>query len=507
MNQTPKTPDKTQPARTPAHAGVPASSQWDLSTKRIVWVLLLVLAIFVFWLSLDVLPLLILAAIVSYILNPVVDLVARIHIPRSITTIVLYILVLVALVLLPVLFLPVLIEQLRQLGAFDVGRTATGLFNWLMQGLNNLPDTLSFLGIEIPTDQIAQQLETGFQQITFVPTVAEVLNYIQQGISTATGIVSSTAAISVSVVGGIVQTIFAAIVVFFLSLYITKDVPRMRRYVEELFPASYQPELREVLRRMGYIWSAFFRGQIVLSLAVFLVTWLSLRLVGMPGALILAIVAGVLEVIPQIGPTIAMIPAVIVALIQGSSVLSDFGIGNIGFALITIGIYFLIQQVENSVLVPRIIGGSINLHPVVVICGVAVGFNVFGVLGAFLAAPVIASLRVLGSYVHAKLLDYPPFENDPFPQGRRGVRYRRTVTGNQMLYAELTQKERSAADATIGVPGDGQTMKRNAPGVELTSLASSSNPQTASANGAGIENASPSAPGFVAVDPEKQGKS
>ena len=153
----------------------------------------------------------------------------------------------------------------------------------------------------------------------------------------------------------------------------------------------------------------------------------------MPGALILGILAGTLEIVPNLGPTLAMIPAVIVALIQGSEVLRPLGIDNVSFALITIAIYFIIQQLENNIVVPRVIGDSVNLHPVVVICGVVVGLNVGGILGAFLAAPVLASLRVIGGYIHAKLLDYPPFQGGSFPAAKPKQRsYRRTVKGEEL---------------------------------------------------------------------------
>jgi hypothetical protein len=201
--------------------------------------------------------------------------------------------------------------------------------------------------------------------------------------------------------------------------------------------------LVDLLRRMGSIWQAFFRGQIILSITVGVVTWMALELAGMPGALILGILAGSLEIIPTLGPVLSMIPAVIIALIQGSTVLGEYGVNNFGFALITLAIYFIIQQLENNILVPRIIGGGVNLHPIVVICGVAIGFNLFGILGALFAAPVIASLRVLGGYIHAKLLDYEPF--DPPGKGRprapTTVVYRRTVTGEELAI-------RAAARAT-----------------------------------------------------------
>lgn len=425
---------------------IPASHGWDTATKRTVLIIMLVGMIALLWIARSVLPWLIIAAIVSYLLNPVVDLLTRIRIPRTVATLLIFLFVLIIMVLLPVFLVPVLVQQGSQLASFDVTSVATSFLNWLMRTVNELPNEVTFFGISVPTGNVAEQFRTGFQQVTFVPTLAEVLNYLQQAITTATGIVSSTAALSVAVVARIFSGVITALVIFFISLYLTKDFPSIRRYVENLFPLSYQPELGELFRRIGYIWSSFFRGQIILSLVIGTLTWVVMTLVGMPGALILGLVAGALEVIPNIGPIIATIPAVIIALLQGSTVLAAYGVTNGTFALIVIAIYFLIQQAEGNILVPRIIGDSVNLHPVVVITGVAVGFSAFGVLGAFLAAPTLATGRVVGSYVHAKLLDYPPFLGKP-PVPRRGPSaYRFSATGEQ-LAAEAQKAAPAVAEA------------------------------------------------------------
>jgi predicted PurR-regulated permease PerM len=170
------------------------SSRWDPATKRTVVVILLVVAALTLWISRKVLPLLVVALIISYVLNPLVDWAARLRIPRSITTIVLFALVVVGLVLLPVLLVPVLITQLSELGAFNVSATAFGLVAWITRWISDLPEVVTVLGFEIPTDNLVGQFETGFTQITFVPTVAEVLSSIQQAIGTATGLISSTGA-------------------------------------------------------------------------------------------------------------------------------------------------------------------------------------------------------------------------------------------------------------------------------------------------------------------------
>jgi len=425
-------------------------SKWDRQTKRTVLIVLLAALLFAIWLSRDVLSWLIIAGIISYLLSPIVGLLARLRIPRALGTTFVFIILAVVMVVVPILLAPVLTAQLTDLASFDVSSTASALFNALMAWVNELPDEIILFGIEIPTNNAVNQFQSDFQQITFVPTLAEVLNYVQGLITTATGIVTSTTALTFNVVGTIFSALAATIVIYFMSLYMTKDMPAIRGYFQSLFPSSFQPELAELMRRIGYIWASFFRGQLILSFTIGIVTWVVLTIVGMPGALVLAITAGVLEVIPQLGPVIATIPAVIVALIQGSPVLAQYGVGNVGFALLIVGIYFVIQQLEGSILVPRIIGDSVNLHPVVVIMGVMVGLSTFGILGAFLAAPTLASIRVVGGYVHAKLLDYPPFQKPMIPDRRRQP-YRKRVRGDQPGI-EATLKAAQNAGQTTTTP-------------------------------------------------------
>jgi predicted PurR-regulated permease PerM len=395
-------------------------------------VILLIAAVVMLWLVRPMLPMLVIAGVVAYFLSPLVDLAERVRIPRTISTLFLYLLLLVGLILTPVLLAPVLLAQLASLN-FDVPTTAVRLFAWISTAISNLPDTVELFGFVVPISGLTNQIEQGYQDAVFIPTLAEVLSYFQQLISTATNVVSSTAAFGFSVVGGIFQVLITFLLIFFFSLYMTKDAPSIRRYIEGLFPRNYQSEWVDLLRRMGFIWQSFFRGQLVLCVVVGTTTWLALELAGMPGALLLGILAGSLEIIPTLGPVISMIPAVIIALIQGSPVLAEYGVNNFGFALITAAIYFIIQQLENYILVPRIIGSGVNLHPIVVLVGVTIGFNLFGILGALFAAPVIASLRVLGAYIHAKLLDYAPFQDMVLPpRRRRTVVYRRAVTGDEL---------------------------------------------------------------------------
>ena len=167
-------------------------------------------------------------------------------------------------------------------------------------------------------------------------------------------------------------------------------------------PAGYRDELQRIKTEFGRIWSSFLRGQVVLALIIGTTVTIVLMVLGVPNALFLGLLAGVFEVVPNLGPIIAMIPAVVVAFFQGSNY---WAIDNTVFAVIVIVAYTVIQQLENHIIVPKVIGESVNLPPVVILIGALAGANLAGVLGIFLAAPVLATSRVVGDFIIRKLLE------------------------------------------------------------------------------------------------------
>jgi predicted PurR-regulated permease PerM len=136
------------------------------------------------------------------------------------------------------------------------------------------------------------------------------------------------------------------------------------------------------------------------------ITTVACTAIGLPYAWVMGLIAGLTEFIPNVGPIIALVPAVLVALFRGSTFLP---LGNLWFAVLVVGIYAVIQQIEGNLILPRVLGDSLDLHPLVVIIGIIVGGNVAGVLGMLLAAPILATLREIGNYVLGRLYDYDPF--------------------------------------------------------------------------------------------------
>jgi predicted PurR-regulated permease PerM/beta-phosphoglucomutase-like phosphatase (HAD superfamily) len=211
----------------------------------------------------------------------------------------------------------------------------------------------------------------------------------------------------VSIVSSVASSIVSAVYVFVLNFWLLKDWYKFQRFTIDLIPADYQEEVRRLGSELSVIWQGFLRGQLLLGLVVGTITGIALFIVGMPNALGLALLAAVLELLPSIGPAISGFVGFIVALFQGSNWLP---VGNVFFALIVAVIYGVIGQLEGVYFIPRFVGGRVKLHPAVTFVGIIAGAMTFGVLGILLAAPVIASARVLLAYAVRKITDQEPFE-------------------------------------------------------------------------------------------------
>ena len=124
-------------------------------------------------------------------------------------------------------------------------------------------------------------------------------------------------------------------------------------------------------------------GQLILSGFIFLFTYIGLSVLGVRSALALALLAGLLEIVPYLGPILSAIPAVFVAFVQAPPL-----------ALFTGLLYLVVQQVENYVLVPKIMGRTIGANPVVILVAVLVGFKLAGIVGMLLAVPVVSAIQV-----------------------------------------------------------------------------------------------------------------
>jgi predicted PurR-regulated permease PerM len=229
-------------------------------------------------------------------------------------------------------------------------------------------------------------------------------------------LVSQTGAILASIAGATASVVGLILAVMLFGYYLLLDFGVMDTYLLDHVPVVYRADFARLMESTRRVWQAFVRGQLILGLVVGVTVAIALAAIGLRFALVLGIIAGILELVPTFGPVIAGILAVLVALFQGSNYL---GLTPLGFALVVAAVSILIQQLENNFLVPRILGGSLNLHPLVILIAAIVGAGLAGVLGVLLAAPVVATLRLWVGYMYRKVVGLETWPPDPPPRRAR----------------------------------------------------------------------------------------
>jgi predicted PurR-regulated permease PerM len=350
--------------------------RWSPQAK--LTVSLLIVALFVYLLSRfsAVLAPMTLAVILAFVLSPLVKVFQdRFGMRRPLAVILTYLVLLAVMVTLPAIILPVLAAQVAGLN-LDFQRI-----------LRTVEDMLGhrylIAGQVINVDDLIQQA-IGSLQGVFEPVFGQTLS------------------LAVEVISSVVWVIFILVV----SFYLIKDGQALRTWLENMVPAVYRKDYVRLRDEINHIWAAFFRGQLVLAVVVSVIFTVIGFCLGLPFALAMGVFAGLLEFLPSIGHGIWLVVASLLAFFGGSTWIP---VPNWVFMLIVIGLHLVYQQFDLNYLIPRIIGRSVHLPPLVVILGIVTGAVLAGVLGILIAAPTIASARVIGRYVYANLFDLDPF--------------------------------------------------------------------------------------------------
>ncbi len=369
------------------------SVRWSALTKGIVIVGLLLAGVWLLSRFHALLAPLITALLVAYLLNlPVNLLIRRTGMSRTVATLLVFVVTGLALATLIALISPRVVEQVRV----------------LQIDLRAVQDVLERFAAE-PVELFSLRLNPE--------------TMLDQALAALRSIVSPVATSALSLVAGAAQTLAWSLFVAVIAFLLVRDANQLTLGLVNAIPPQLQADVYRLGGELGGIWNAFLRGRLVLSFVIFVLFSVVLSLIGMPSAVAIGAITGLLAFIPSIGSVLAGILAALIALARGSNFLP---ISNLGFALLVTAIYIGLFQVESLYLLPRFVGRRVHLHPIVVIVGSVAGALVGGVLGLLLAAPVIASARVLLGYVYNKLLDQDPFPPEevavqPVPAEQRGT--------------------------------------------------------------------------------------
>lgn len=350
--------------------------RWSPSTKLTVLLLLLGLGIFLLYVFRSAIIPLTLALLLAYILSPIVTWIQdRLRLRRGLATLLAYLALLVILIGIPLVVIPPLSDEAAGLN--------TKVQRFILEIEAYLGNQVILAGYKIdPKSSLESAL--GSLQGLLEPVFSQGLRFAVEAISS------------------LVWVIFIAVI----SFYLVKDSANLNQWLEELAPPDYREDFTRLRGEINLIWKAFLLGQMTLALVVAVLFTITGFILGLPYAFAMGALAGLLEFLPSLGHGIWLTIAVVLALLTGSTWLP---IPNWAFALLVAGLHMFYQQFDLNYLIPRIVGRRVQLPPLVIILGIVTGALLAGVLGVVLAAPTIASARVLGRYIYAELLDQDPF--------------------------------------------------------------------------------------------------
>jgi predicted PurR-regulated permease PerM len=349
------------------------NNTWSPQIRHIVFVILLVLLAAFIYYSRTLLGPLIIAALVAYLLDPAVSFfINKLHLKRKFAVPIVFLLFIAILASIPATFTPILVNQLETIG------------NEFLKILEFLQDTLPEINI------------LGFTLFDY-----DVPGDIQEFISPL---------LQPQQIFGVfraaTENIAWILVIFVSSYYFLLDSRRLRDWFFSIFPEQYQDDIHILYYQIKDIWQAYLRGQLLLMFIIGIMTWLAMMAIGLPNALLVGIIAGALDLIPSLGPAVAMIVAGIIAFVAGSTYLP---MSNFWFAILVIGVFSGIQFFENLWLRPRILGHRLRLHPALVFVAIIGALVLAGVLVALVIVPVIRTLEIIGRYILKRVMGLDPW--------------------------------------------------------------------------------------------------
>lgn len=354
-------------------------NNWSQSFRYWVLTLLIVLAGFLVVYLRGIFAPLIISALIAFILNPFVGYVStRTKRSRGFVVGMIFIIGITILTVLPIVLIPPLVADMEIIIA--------DLEQFLIQTQETISQPVLILGEEFSLEAILPDFTTLLSEgVSALPENA--LHFLET----------------------ITTNLLWVLTMLVAIYYLLKDWNILRSWVFNQVPELYQPDARILYYKIRDVWHGYLMGNIAMMAivgALFAIPWMA---IGVPGGLGLGIITGVLTIIPDLGPAIAVALTALVALFEGSLFLD---MSNGLFALLVTGIYLILVNVKNIWIRPLVFGRTLHMHEGLVFIIIMVAILVGGVMGALLAIPVVASASVLMSYIFRKLQGLPPWDEE-----------------------------------------------------------------------------------------------
>ncbi len=402
------------------------SPPWNASTKLVVGLSLVVIFGAALVRFRSMLGPLVLAVMLAYLVYPLASFLDR-HTPLSWRGVInlLYLLILAGLFWLLAWSSVVLVQQIN------------GLATLLQNTMPHLPDML--------TDWFARTYAFGPWQLDLSQLDTTALS--QQVLGVAQSALGQVGALLSLVAGSALQILGWMGFILLVSYFILLDSNGLRESIVRIEAPRYQYDLDHMQRELSRIWNAFLRGQIVLFVMTVFTYTVVLAGLGVRSPVLLALLAGLGRFVPYLGPLVVWTTLGFVAFFQSYKL---FGMSAAAYLGLVLGVSILIDQIFDNLISPRLMGRALRVHPAGVLVAALVGANLFGLLGVVLAAPLLATLKLVLRYVYRKLFDLPPWEDDAPPPPPPTFPWWGAVQARLNAWRQKKSSQRSTDERPVG---------------------------------------------------------
>lgn len=354
-------------SRNKTRSGVETVYQWSPRTRRTVALGIGFLAALVLWGSRDIIGPFVWAGIFAYIFNPAVQGLIRVtRVPRAVAVALLFGIGISVVALVAIFLVPRITDELNRLAV-------------------ELPAIVTEVEDMLPVEILGQPM-----------VVQDVIDSITAGL---TGILTDA-----SKAIGAFRSAFTMMLHGLLAVvaagYLLLAGPSLVHGILRLLPAHQKSEAEILVGSINNVLGGFIRGEAMLIVIMSVTTFIGLSIIGIPFAVILAIATGFLELIPVFGPIIAATPPIIIALFTSN----NFGWPGWVAALVVAGMYTVLRQLEDYLIIPNVVGRVVRVHPLVALFAIFAGLQIWGVTGMVIALPVAGVARVLLGYAYRRTI-------------------------------------------------------------------------------------------------------
>jgi predicted PurR-regulated permease PerM len=362
------------------------SPRWSLLTKAFVGAILLLLIVGLLSRFHGVIPILITALILAFLEVPLVRLLHQsTRLSWGLAANICFLLVLV------------IILGLSTWAGIAVVSQLQSLFQVLQTMLMGLPEQLA--GISTETFMIGPW-HIDLSQLDLPALAENLLASVQPIFGQVSALIASLASVAIESLASVFFT-------FAVAYFIIIDYPHIHSAVRDIQIPQYQDDLHRLRSALATIWNAFLRGQLLVVTTSGFLTWILMSALGLRFSLGLGVLGGIAKFVPILGPFTAGLVAALVALFQPAN---WYGLTPFVHGLLVVVCVVVLDQLIDYLIVPRIMGASLNLHPVLILFGLLIGASVAGVLGLLLSSPLMASMILLGRYTFRKMFDLSPWD-------------------------------------------------------------------------------------------------